>query len=51
MKNKLKFIPFLLAVPLLFMANSPAPGPVINHYYTDFEVSNLSFGEADEYDR
>ncbi len=51
MKNKAKFIPFLLVVPLLFMANSPAPGPHLDYSYTDFEVSNLTFGEPDEYDR
>ncbi len=46
MKNKLKFIPFLLAVPLLFMANSPAPGPE-SYAYTDYLLSNLVFEEAD----
>ena len=47
MKNKLKFIPFLLAVPLLFMANSPVPGP--DYYeYSDYEISDLVFEEADE---
>lgn len=47
MKNKLKFIPFLLAVPLLFMANSPAPGPAY-YDYSDYEISDLVFEEADE---
>ena len=47
MKNKAKFIPFLLAVPLLFMANSPVPGP--DYYeYSDYEISDLVFEEADE---
>ena len=47
MKNKLKFIPFLLAVPLLFMANSPAPGPK-TYQYSDFEITDLTFSEPDE---
>ena len=47
MKNKLKFIPFLLAVSLLFMANSPAPGPS-THQYFDFEIADLTFSEPDE---
>ncbi len=42
MKNKLKFIPFLLAVPLLFMANSPYPydRPIL---YEDFSAEVISY--------
>ena len=50
MKNKLKFIPFLLAVPLLFMANSPAPSSDVPPAmpYSDYQLSDLVFESADE---
>lgn len=47
MSKKLKILPLLLAAPLLFMANSPAPGPK-THQYSDFEVTDLTFSEPDE---
>ena len=47
MSKRLKILPLLLAAPLLFMANSPAPGPTY-YEYSDYEISNLVFEEADE---
>lgn len=42
MKNKLKFIPFLLAVPLLFMGNAPYPYET-EKTYKDFTVEVVSY--------
>ncbi len=49
MKNKLKFIPFLLAVPLLFMANSPYPYAT-DEPYEDFTATFVSREKNDEED-
>lgn len=47
MKTKLKLIPALLVAPLLFMGNSPV-SYVWPHYYEDYEITNLTFGEHEE---
>ena len=47
MKNKLKLIPFLLAVPLLFMANSPYPY-AIDEPYEDFTAEVVYYAHDDE---
>ena len=47
MKNKAKFIPFLLAVPLLFMANSPYPYAT-DEPYEDFTATFVSREKNDE---
>ncbi len=47
MKNKLKFIPFLIAVPLLFMANSPYPYAT-DEPYEDFTATFVSREKNDE---
>ena len=51
--KKIKYLPLLTLVPLLFMGNSPAPYSYETSY-VDFEVTNIVYGEKTEetyYDR
>ena len=43
--KKLKYLPILSFIPLLFMANSPSPYQQETYGYVDFEVSNIVYGE------
>lgn len=51
MKNTIKFIPVLLATPMLFMGtkiSGEQSGGAYPHYYEEFQLTALTFGEADE---
>ena len=48
MSRKKFFLPILAGLPLLFMANSPAPQQPIDSYYRDIETEFVDITEADE---
>ena len=48
MSKKKYLLPLLAALPLLFMANSPAPQPPIDSYYQNIETEFVDTTEAGE---
>ena len=48
MSRKKFFLPILAGLPLLFMANSPAPQRPIDSFYRDIETEFVDITEADE---